>query len=158
MIQLTIQAAPFDASSMMQSLFKSQTQVGAVVTFSGVVREFLSGENSVNLLQGIELECYEPMTYRYLKEISQKAQSRWGLSQICIVHRIGFLKLNEAIVFVGVSSAHRHQSFEGCCFLMDQLKAFAPFWKKEVLLSGESHWVTAKENDLMHAQKWCIDE
>jgi molybdopterin synthase catalytic subunit len=158
MIQLRIQTEPFDASAIMQSLFQSQSHVGAVVTFSGVVREFLSEGTSENLLHGIELECYEPMTYRYLEEISQKAQSRWGLSHIYIVHRIGFLKLNEAIVFVGVSSAHRHQAFEGCCFLMDQLKAFAPFWKKEVLLSGASHWVAAKEHDVTHAQKWCVDE
>jgi molybdopterin synthase catalytic subunit len=155
MIQLMIQTAPFDTSAIIDSLFQSQTDVGAVVTFSGVVREFLSGETSENLLQGIELECYESMTYHYLEKICREAQERWGLSQIYIVHRVGFLKLSEPIVFVGVSGAHRHQSFDGCCFLMDQLKAFAPFWKKEVLLSGESHWVIAKEYDLAHAQKWC---
>lgn len=158
MIQLMIQTAPFDTSIIMQSLFQLQTHVGAVVAFSGIVREFLPARTSENLLQGIELECYEPMTYRYLEDISQKAQSRWGLSQIYIVHRIGFLKLNEPIVFVGVSSVHRHQSFAGCSFLMDQLKAFAPFWKKEVLHNGEAHWVAAKEHDLVYAQKWCVNE
>jgi molybdopterin synthase catalytic subunit len=123
--------------------------IGAIVTFSGLVRD-MHGEQSV---KGLFLEHYPGMTEKSLQAIATEAQERWPLRALTIIHRIGELKAGEQIVFVGVSSAHRGAAFSACDFVMDYLKTRAPFWKKSLNSDGDC-WVDAKDSDSAASQRW----
>lgn len=121
---------------------------GAVVIFSGLVREFYStGTDDTFLLQH-----YPGMTESALQEIVQEAQARWPLYATRLIHRVGRLKAKDQIVFVGVSSRHRGDAFLACEFIIDALKTRAPFWKKE----GDA-WVTADAGDTTKFKTWLKD-
>jgi len=95
------------------------------------------------------------MTEKALEQIAEQARERWPLLAVEIVHRVGALSVTEPIVFVGVSSKHRHAAFEACAFIMDVLKTRAPFWKRETTPDG-SHWVEARESDQDAAFRWSL--
>ena len=122
-------------------------QDGAIVTFMGKVR--CSGEQTLSLY----LEHYAEMTEKVLANIIANARKRWQLSRVVVIHRVGEINTNEQIVFVGVSSAHRADSFAAAEFIMDILKNEAPFWKKERTIDGDS-WVEAKKTDVDALKKW----
>lgn len=122
---------------------------GAIVTFSGRVRDLNLGDDVV----GLTLEHYPEMTEKVLIEIANEAKLRWQLSLVRIIHRVGVLGVGDQIVFVGISSPHRKDAFAACEFIMDQLKTRAPFWKKEQLIN-ESRWVESKESDDIAAKSW----
>ena len=122
-------------------------QDGAIVTFMGKVR--CSGEQTLSLY----LEHYAEMTEKVLANIIANARKRWQLSRVVVIHRVGEINANEQIVFVGVSSAHRADSFAAAEFIMDILKNEAPFWKKERTIDGDS-WVEAKKTDVDALKKW----
>ena len=144
MINITIQRHNFDQPSLYQSLL-GFAQTGAVVTFTGLVREFEQASPNTPLY----LEHYPGMTENALQKIATQACARWPLHAVSLVHRIGHLAPTEQIVFVGVASAHRTAAFEACQFIMDLLKTQAPFWKKE----GD-HWVNGKASDQQLADAW----
>lgn len=151
MVRIQVQQHDFDMAQEYQ-WFRNSTlnkdAVGAIVTFTGLVRELTQGS-----LTGMNLEHYPGMTERALADIVAEAQQRWPLSRVAIIHRVGWLTLNEQIVFVGVASAHRKAAFAAAEFIMDYLKTRAPFWKKEVSTNGEE-WVAAKTSDVEATQKW----
>ena len=122
-------------------------QDGAIVTFMGKVR--CSGEQTLSLY----LEHYAEMTEKVLANIIANARKRWQLSRVVVIHRVGEINANEQIVFIGVSSAHRADSFAAAEFIMDILKNEAPFWKKERTIDGDS-WVEAKKTDVDALKKW----
>ena len=122
-------------------------QDGAIVTFMGKVR--CSGEQTLSLY----LEHYAEMTEKVLANIIANARKRWQLSRVVVIHRVGEINANEQIVFVGVSSAHRADSFAAAEFIMDILKNEAPFWKKERTIDGDS-WIEAKKTDVDALKKW----
>ena len=122
-------------------------QDGAIVTFMGKVR--CSGEQTLNLY----LEHYAGMTEKVLANIIANARKRWQLSRVAVIHRIGEINVNEQIVFVGVSSAHRADSFAAAEFIMDILKNEAPLWKKERTINSDK-WVEAKKTDIDALKKW----
>lgn len=122
---------------------------GALVTFSGLVRE-LHGDKVV---EALFLEHYPGMTERSLHEIIEQAAGRWSLQAVTVIHRIGRLEAGAQIVFVGVASRHRHAAFAACEFIMDYLKTRAPFWKKSLQADG-AHWVDARESDAEAAERW----
>ncbi len=122
---------------------------GAVVTFTGKVRNHNLGDN-VNALM---LEHYPGMTEKMLQEITDEARQRWSLQRISIIHRIGELYPGDEIVFVGVTSSHRSIAFTAAEFIMDYLKTKAPFWKKESLAEGE-RWVETRQSDQEAANRW----
>jgi molybdopterin synthase catalytic subunit len=93
------------------------------------------------------------MTEKLLAEIIQQSFDRWPLIAVSVVHRVGSLKPNDQIVFVGVASEHRLEAFQAAQFLMDYLKTRATFWKK-VEADGQSHWAEAKVSDNVAAAKW----
>lgn len=124
--------------------------IGAIANFVGVVRD----NAAENTLQSMELEHYPGMTERSIHDVVQRACQRWSLLAVSVIHRIGRLSPGDQIVFVGVASAHRQSAFDGCGFIMDYLKTEAPFWKKETLASGESSWVSARDDDQHALQKW----
>lgn len=122
-------------------------QDGAVVTFIGKVR--CTEKKTI----GLYLEHYAGMTEKVLSNIVVQARQRWKLSRIAVIHRVGDIKTNEKIVFVGVSSAHRSDAFAAAEFIMDILKNEAPFWKKENTIDG-NNWVEAKKSDVDALKKW----
>lgn len=131
-----------------QNTWLSQSaEDGAIVTFTGKVRSLESTTIS------LYLEHYQGMTEKVLNDIIISARKRWNLNRIVVIHRIGEVHTNEHIVFVGVSSAHRKDSFAAAEFIMDILKNKAPFWKKEKTLSGDD-WVESKKSDKDALKKW----
>jgi molybdopterin synthase catalytic subunit len=148
-ISIKVQTSDFNVGALHDALTLNNNSEGAVVTFTGLVREFSSDNNVIAL----ELEHYPGMTEQLLHSIAQQAKTRWQLGRINIVHRVGYLPLGEQIVFVGVSSPHRLAAFEGAQFIMDYLKNQATFWKKEHF-EHSSHWVAFKQSDKHALGKW----
>jgi molybdopterin synthase catalytic subunit len=146
---ISIQFADFSLEHETSLLRSRGNNVGAIVTFSGLVRD-IHGDESV---RGLYLEHYPGMTQMCLLDIARQAQARWPLLGITIIHRIGELQAGAQIVFVGVSSEHRSAAFAACDFLMDYLKTQAPFWKKSLQANSEQ-WVEAKESDLVSSKRW----
>ncbi|UVK86463.1 molybdopterin synthase catalytic subunit MoaE [Pseudomonas sp. B21-051] len=146
-----VQYKSFDVGQLTADLHARNPRVGAVVNFIGYVRDLNIGQ-SVNELF---LEHYPGMTEKALEQIADEARERWPLLGVEIVHRVGALSVCEPIVFVGVSSKHRHMAFEACAFIMDVLKTRAPFWKRESTAQG-SHWVEARESDQNATLRWSL--
>ncbi|MDA0333595.1 MAG: molybdopterin converting factor subunit 1 [bacterium] len=109
---------------------------GAIVTFSGVVRDHTGGRETSHLLY----EAYAPMAEKKMASLAQQARARWSLGDIAMMHRVGRLEIGEISILVSVASPHRGGAFEACQFLIDRLKAEVPVWKKEVGPSGD-FWV-----------------
>lgn len=147
---VSVQTEDFSLDQEYQTLRKSTPgKTGAICTFTGLVREF-GGNKGVS---GMFLEHYPGMTEKSLHQIIKQANDRWDIQSCKIIHRVGSLYLDDQIVFVGVSSAHRADAFAACEFIMDYLKTDAPFWKKEINESG-ANWVEAKESDKARKNKW----
>ncbi len=146
---ISVQADDFSIGELSEQVRAGDASNGAIVTFTGIVREMASGPG----LQAMYLEHYPGMTEKALQQIAEQARQKWVLGNVVIVHRVGHLALNDNIVFVGVGSAHRVDAFQAAQFIMDYLKRDAPFWKKEVTTAGET-WVEAKQSDLDAAERW----
>lgn len=147
-----VQTEDFNIGELSERVRAEDATSGAIVTFTGIVREL---ENTDASLDALYLEHYPGMTEKALEKIANQARQRWELGNIVIAHRVGTLPLNENIVFVGVGSAHRVNAFEAAQFVMDYLKRDAPFWKKEISSQGES-WVEQKQSDLDAAEDWQV--
>lgn len=145
---IRVQQADFNPGQLHDWLAEGEEPVGAVVTFTGIVRDLTDGT-----LQGLYLEHYPGMTEQALAAIVAEARRRWPLARVLICHRVGWLRPRDNIVFVGVAAGHRAEAFEAACFLMDYLKRDAPFWKKERSAEGE-RWVEQKASDRAAAQRW----
>jgi molybdopterin synthase catalytic subunit len=146
---IVVQTADFEMQTLYQQLRQANTTDGAIVTFTGLVRDF----NQESQVSGLYLEHYPAMTQKALQKIVNEARQRWELGRVCVLHRVGQLAPGEQIVFVGVTSSHRKNAFAACEFIMDYLKTRAPFWKKEITNQGQS-WVSAKQQDKAAADKW----
>jgi len=147
--EISIQVEDFDHGFEVNLLENDNVEDGAVVTFSGRVRN-----NNLGLkVKGLFLEHYPDMTEKLLAEIIETAKQRWNIGRVKVIHRIGQLAIGEQIVFVGVTSKHRQDAFAANEFIMDFLKVKAPFWKKELTELGES-WLAAKTSDKEKAQAW----
>lgn len=110
---------------------------GAVVFFTGIVRD----HNSKEKVEGIVYEAYEEMVNEILKKIENEVFKNWNIKKFIAIHRIGYLKVGEISVIVGVSSEHRKEAFEACSYGIDNIKKRCPIWKKEKMESGDSEWV-----------------
>ena len=146
---IKIQHEDFSTDRETELLRSTGNDVGAIVTFCGLVRDVHEAEP----VTGLYLEHYPGMTENSLLEIARQAETRWPLLGITIIHRIGELNAGAQIVFVGVSSEHRSAAFAACEFLMDYLKTQAPFWKKTLQPNNE-FWVEEKEADLAASKRW----
>ena len=146
---ISVQNDDFDIVHEYQMMRDENQQDGAIVFFSGLVRDFNQG----NEVTGLFLEHYPGMTEKSLEEICNDAKARWPLGKVRVIHRVGALNLGDQIVFVGVSSAHRKAAFDACEFIMDFLKTRAPFWKKEKLVDDE-RWIEARDSDDEAANRW----
>ena len=146
---MRVQEAPFDAGAEIAALTQGRSDIGAVASFVGLVRE-LSGGTRV---ERMTLEHYPGMTERMLEEIEAEARRRWPLDLTLVIHRYGPMLPGEPIVLVVCASAHRDAAFDACRFLMDWLKTEAPFWKLEEGPEG-ARWVEAKDEDEAAARRW----
>jgi molybdopterin synthase catalytic subunit len=149
MIEIHVQREPFDPAIEQELLWRGRPQVGALVSFLGLMRDLNEGK----AIARMTLEHYPGMTEKALQRIAEEAAGRWSLDGIRILHRVGPLSPQDPIVLVAVTSAHRGEAFRACEFLIDYLKTLAPFWKKETTENGE-HWVEARDGDAVAAERW----
>jgi molybdopterin synthase catalytic subunit len=147
-VRVVVQKAPFDLGEEARNFAAGHSDMGAVVTFTGVVRDTEEAP-----LTAMEIEHYPGMTEKALSKIASEAASRWNLGDVLVIHRFGRLVPGEMIMMVATAARHRKDAFEAAEFLMDYLKSRAPFWKRE--LSGESAtWVAARDEDENALQRW----
>jgi len=146
-MRVAVQSAPFDLGAESAAFARSAAGAGAVVTFTGIVRDRAGG------LAAMEIEHYPGMTERAIRAITQQAMSRWDLIDAVVIHRHGTLRVGEPIMMVATAAAHRGSAFAAADFLMDYLKSRAPFWKKEITASG-GEWVAATVQDEAALSRW----
>ena len=144
---IRVQEQDFDIGAEVAKLTAGRTDIGAIVTFLGTVRDRQGAVTEMTL------EHYPGMTERELQRIETEACARWPLQASLIVHRTGTLKPGDNIVLVVTASEHRDAAFDAARFLMDYLKTSAPFWKRETGQSG-SRWVEADTRDGDAISRW----
>lgn len=147
-MQVRVQEAAFDLGAETEQFAQRAQGAGAVVTFTGIVRDLPGGG-----LRHMQIEHYPGMTEAALREIAQQAQARWSLAEVLVIHRYGVLAPDARIMMVATAAPHRADAFAAAEFLMDYLKSRAPFWKKEVTWDG-AHWVDAKQSDEDALERW----
>ena len=148
-IKIKIQNEDFDVS--VETKMLQQTNTGAIVNFVGIVRGY--DEKNDQIIDSMTLEHYPGMTESEIEKIIVESYKKWELTGITVIHRVGDLKPSDQIVFVGVSSKHRQNAFNGCNFIMDWLKTKAPFWKVEEK-NKKKNWVSFNESDNQALKKW----
>jgi len=147
-MRVVVQEQPFDIGAETTTFASGHKDMGAIVTFTGIVRD-LPGDP----LQAMEIEHFPGMTEAALTEIAQTAIDRWTLGDALVIHRYGRLVPGEMIMMVATASKHRKDAFEAAEYLMDYLKSRAPFWKREITDAGES-WVASKAEDEDALTRW----
>jgi len=144
-----VQKDSFDAALEAAALTQRRSDIGAVVTFTGLCRD------EGGALAALEIEHYPGMAEAEINRVAQEAASRWQLEGIVAIHRYGLIRPGEPIVLAVTASTHRTEAFTAAAFLMDYLKTEAPFWKKQHLANQASgDWVEAKAEDFAAADKW----
>lgn len=146
-----VQTQDFDAAQLTAELrARTAGAAGAIVTFTGYVRDYTEGQPTRSLY----LEHYPGMCEREIQELCDTARQRWRIADVVAVHRHGELSHADQIVFIGVASAHRGDAFRACEFIIDALKTRAPFWKRETLADGQRFWVEQKQDDADKTSSW----
>ncbi len=146
-MRVAVQSDSFDFASEAAAFARDLDGAGAVVTFTGIVRDVSGG------LEAMEIEHYPGMTQSALTAIAEEAMERWSLADALVIHRHGRLAAGEQIMMVATAAPHRGDAFEAAEFLMDYLKSRAPFWKKEITRDG-AEWVEAREDDETALNRW----
>lgn len=146
-MSVRVQSAPFDMGAEVEAFTAASKGAGAVVTFSGLVRD------EAGTLTAMEIEHYPGMTEKALEKIRGEAVARWSLTDAMIIHRYGPMEPGDQIMMVATAARHRGDAFAAAEFLMDYLKSRAPFWKKEFGRDGEA-WVAAKDEDEAALNRW----
>ncbi|MEH2479198.1 molybdopterin synthase catalytic subunit [Nitrobacteraceae bacterium AZCC 2146] len=155
-VTIRIQTADFDVAQEIAALTNSRTDIGAVVTFSGICRGGQENLGAGDATTALMLEHYPGMAEAEIARHAEEAMARWPLTGVTIVHRVGRIVPGENIMVVLTASAHRQAAFQAAEFLMDYLKAHAPFWKREETADGAG-WVAAKTDDDEAAARWDKD-
>ena len=146
-MRVRVQQPAFDPGAELAGFATGRRDIGAIVSFTGVVRD-TSGD-----LRHMLIEHYPGMTERAITGILDQAVARWSLADALVIHRFGHLEPAAPIMMVATAAAHRAEAFAAADFLMDYLKSRAPFWKKEITLSGAA-WVEAKDADEAALNRW----
>ncbi|TMM55534.1 molybdenum cofactor biosynthesis protein MoaE [Sulfitobacter sabulilitoris] len=147
-MRISVQSEPFDLGAESTAFAAGHRDMGAIVTFTGVVRD-LPGDP----LEAMEIEHYPGMTESALHDIAATALDRWSLGDVLVIHRHGRLTPGEMIMMVATAAPHRRDAFEAAEFLMDYLKSRAPFWKREMTAKG-ADWVASKAEDEDALDRW----
>jgi len=148
-VTIRIQEADFDVAREMALLTRGRTDIGAVVSFSGICR----GTEAGGEIAALTLEHYPGMAEAEIERHAEQAMSRWPLQGLTVIHRFGRIEPGQNIVLVLTASQHRQAAFEAAEFLMDYVKTSAPFWKQEESAEGSS-WVEARAHDDAAAARW----
>lgn len=148
-ITVKVQSEPFDVSAETAKLTRGRTDVGALVTFTGICR----GDENGEAIAALTLEHYPGMAETEIESHVAEAAQRWPLTGALVIHRFGRIVPGEDIMMVATASSHRAAAFEAAEFLMDYLKTRAPFWKQVEKASGPT-WVEAKAEDDSAAARW----
>jgi molybdopterin synthase catalytic subunit len=146
---IRLQAEPFDVAAETAKLARGRTDIGAVVTFTGICR----GDENGAPIKALMLEHYPIMAEAEITRHVEEAETRWALLGATVIHRYGRIAPGEDIVLVITASSHRHDAFASAEFLMDYLKTRAPFWKR-VEQAGGGTWVAPKSADDAAADRW----
>lgn len=147
-MRVQVQSAPFDPGDELRDFAKGRCDMGAVVTFTGLVRDLPDAA-----LEAMEIEHYPGMTERAITAMVEQAMARFSLGEALVIHRYGRLIPGEVIMMVATVAPHRRDAFAAADFLMDYLKSRAPFWKREITEEGAA-WVAAKEEDEAALDRW----
>lgn len=147
-MQVLVQQEPFDFGAQANAFANGRHDLGAVVTFTGIVRDLPEGG-----LRAMEIEHYPGMTQKALEKIARDAQERWSLGDVLVIHRYGRMEPGDQIMMVATAARHRKDAFEAAEYLMDYLKSRAPFWKKEHC-GDDASWVAAKDADEDALKRW----
>ncbi|MDU8912603.1 molybdenum cofactor biosynthesis protein MoaE [Aestuariicoccus sp. MJ-SS9] len=147
-MRVVVQQEPFDFGAEAARFADGRHDMGAVVTFTGIVRDLAGGD-----LDAMEIEHYPGMTEKALTAIAEEAVARWSLGDALVIHRYGRMAPGERIMMVATAAPHRKDAFAAAEFLMDYLKSRAPFWKKEHGRAGAG-WVAAKDEDEAALTRW----
>ncbi|MEQ8408431.1 MAG: molybdenum cofactor biosynthesis protein MoaE [Gammaproteobacteria bacterium] len=157
---ISIQTEDFDLGREQAELRIAAGDAGAIVTFTGLVREVYDqtasdggSESKHDSVVALTLEHYPGMTEKCLQDIADQANARWRLLATRIIHRVGRLQAQDQIVLVATASAHRQDAFDAAQFIMDYLKSNAPFWKKQETPNG-SEWVDSRQSDDDAIARW----
>jgi len=126
---------PIDAAALTHEL--RADSAGAYASFEGWVRNLNEGQD----VTALDYEAHEPVAVSEGEKILEEALERFGLLAAASRHRVGHLEIGDCAVWVGVSAPHRGSAFEGCRYIIDELKQRLPIWKKEYYLNGHSDWI-----------------
>jgi molybdopterin synthase catalytic subunit len=149
---IRLQREAFDLAAEVTRLAPGRTDIGALVSFTGICR---ADENGAPIA-ALTLEHYPGMAEAEIARHVEEARARWPLLGVTVIHRYGRLTPGEAIVLVATASIRRHAAFAAAEFLMDYLKTRAPFWKQVEAAAG-TRWVEAKATDDAAAERWSAD-
>ncbi|GAB1715351.1 MAG: molybdopterin synthase subunit MoaE [Nitrobacter sp.] len=152
-VTIRLQEADFDVAREVAALSRGRTDIGAVVTFSGICRSDQAGGDGGDAIAALMLEHYPGMAEEEIARHAEEALARWPLTGLTVIHRFGRIVPGENIVLVVTASSHREAAFHAAEFLMDYLKTRAPFWKREEGTSGAG-WVDAHDRDDTAAARW----
>lgn len=148
-VTIRVHEDDFDVAREIARLSEGRTDIGAVVSFSGICR----GDEGSAKIAALTLEHYPGMAEEEIARHVREAVARWPLNGVTVIHRVGRFLPGQNIVLVVTASQHRRAAFEAAEFLMDYLKTSAPFWKKEESATGTG-WVEAHARDDEAAARW----
>ncbi len=144
---ISISDQPLDLQEMIAHVTTPEN--GGIVAFLGVVRRHNAGpDGQAREVHWLEYESYREAALEEMRLIAQEIETRWGLKDIAMVHRVGRLAVGEPAVGVAVGAPHRGEAFDACEYAIDTLKARVPIWKKESWEAGAAagqSWVVNQE-------------
>lgn len=147
-MRISVQEEPFDLGAESTNFASGHLDMGAIVTFTGIVRDLPDDP-----MEAMEIEHYPGMTQKAVLAMAEDAKVRFSLGDVLIIHRYGHLHPGEMIMMVATAARHRKDAFEAATFLMDYLKSRAPFWKREISASGAA-WVASTDEDEAALTRW----
>lgn len=148
-VTIRVQSDDFDIAAEIAALTRGRTDIGAVVSFTGICR----GGTGEEAIAAMTLEHYPGMVEVEVARHVEEARARWPLQGVTVIHRYGRVAPGDNIVLVLAASVHREAAFQAAEFLMDYLKTQAPFWKSEERADGR-RWVEAQANDDDATARW----
>lgn len=147
-MHISVQEQPFDLGEQSTAFASGHRDMGAIVTFTGIVRDLPDDP-----MEAMEIEHYPGMTEKAIAQMAAQAKERFSLGDVLIIHRYGRLVPGEMIMMVATAARHRKDAFEAATYLMDYLKSRAPFWKREISAAGAA-WVAATDADEDALTRW----
>jgi len=147
-VRVCVQEQAFDPGAELTAFSAGYSDIGAVVTFSGLVRDLPD-----NTMDAMEIEHYPGMTEKAIAAMVEEAKERFSLGNVLVIHRYGRLQPGDVIMMVATAARHRKDAFDAATFLMDYLKSRAPFWKREISATG-AEWVSATDADEAALKRW----